>query len=493
MKIEGAKRLLSWFGLLAVLTMAAVAVAAPGVSPKGRAPQLLVGPKAAPAGAATPGFGLFTCQVGLAPFVCYDPYQMRTAYGVDQLIGAGFDGAGHTIVIIDAFQSPTLVDDLTSFTTFYGLPPANLVQIAPDGLTPFDPSDNNMIGWAGEITLDVEWSHAIAPRANIVLVLAKSNQDNDILSALKYAVDHNLGDVISMSFGENESCLDSTALNAWHDVFAQATQKSISLFASSGDQGAAQPTCDGASWAKAVSHPASDPLVSGVGGTELHAAGYCLSVLGCNPAASPPPGTYDSEIAWNEFATDSASTGGGFSVIFDAPPYQKSAVKSKLRAVPDVAYNAAIFHGVLTVWTDTGVPGDPAFFFLFGGTSAGAPQWAGITAIANQVAGHRLGYLNSAFYRVRQTPPNYGASFHDVVVGDNSVVETDSGGNDVAVTGFDAGPAWDATTGIGSPKTEGLVSRLIGFVSPGDAVAAIATSKPKPNAKPPVPGAMKPH
>jgi subtilase family serine protease len=211
-------------------------------------------------------------------------------------------------------------------------------------------------------------------------------------------------------------------------------------------------------------------------------------VLGCNPAANPAPGTYDGEIAWNEFDTDNAATGGGFSVIFDAPPYQKSAVKSKSRAVPDVAYNAAIFHGVLTVWTDSGVPGDPQSFFLFGGTSAGAPQWSAITAITNQVAGHRLGYLNSAFYQIRQTPPNYGPSFHDILTGDNSVIE-----DGVAVAGFDAGPAWDATTGIGSPKTDGIVSRLIRLVSPGDAVAAIATSKPEPNAKPPVPGAMQPH
>jgi len=484
MKI-GAGRLLSWFGLLAVSTAAAVAVAAPAAQEKGRRPQLLVGPKAELASASSPDQSLFTCQVGLLPFKCYDPFQMRRAYGVNQLIGAGYDGAGHTIVIIDAFQSPTLEADVDAFSANYGLPPhqAFLTQIAPDGLTPFDPNDDNMVGWSSEITLDVEWSHAIAPKANVVLVLAKSNEDADILSALKYAVDHNLGDVISMSFGENESCLDSTALNAWHDVFAQATKKSITLFASSGDQGASQPTCDGASWVKAVSHPASDPLVSGVGGTELDAANYCLTSLGCDPATHPTPGTYLGEIAWNEF--DSESTGGGYSVIFDAPPYQKSAVKSKSRAVPDVAYNAAIYHGVLVYWA-----GD---WWLFGGTSAGAPQWAGITAIANQLAGHRLGYLNSAFYQVRQTPPNYGPSFHDIVTGDNSVVETDSGGNDVPITGFDAGAAWDATTGIGSPKSDGLVSRLIRFVSPGDAVAAIATSKPKPNAKPPVPGTMKPH
>src|SRR5262249_44665148 len=157
-----------------------------------------------------------------------------------------------------------------------------------------------------------------------------------------------------------------------------------------------------------------------------------------NPAANPLPGTYSGEIVWNEF--DSESTGGGYSVIFDAPPYQKSAVKNtKGRGVPDVGYNAAIFHGVLTFWL-----GD---WWLFGGTSAGSPQWAAITAISNQVAGHRLGYLNSAFYQIRQTPPNYGPSFHDILIGDNSVVEEDANHNPVAVDGFSAGPAWDATTG----------------------------------------------
>ena len=162
-------------------------------------------------GGAGPQYGLFTCQVGLSSIPgrqCYDPYQMRHAYQVDSLISAGFDGSGHTIVIVDAFQNPNLVSQVAIYNAFYGLPPINLTQIAPDGLTPFVPGDANMTGWAEEISLDVEWAHAIAPGANIVLVLAKTNEDADILSALKYAVDNNLGDVISMSFGENESCVD---------------------------------------------------------------------------------------------------------------------------------------------------------------------------------------------------------------------------------------------------------------------------------------------
>jgi subtilase family serine protease len=483
-----AARLLSY----AALALGALSLGAAAAPHNGVSPQSAVGPRAQPANIASPSYGLFTCQViGRSPdTTCYDPYQMRTAYGLDKLIASGYDGAGHTIVIVDAFQSPTLAHDLGTFTLFYGLPAANLTQIAPDGLTPFDPTNASMVSWASEITLDVEWAHATAPAANIVLVLAKSNQDEDILNALKYAVDHNLGDVISMSFGENESCVDPLLLSGYHDVFADATRKSITLFASSGDQGAAQQTCNGESWIRAVSSPASDALVSGVGGTELHAARYCLTALGCDPAANPPTGTYQSEIVWSEFGSE--ATGGGVSVLFDEPPYQKSAVKSEARGVPDVSYNAAILHGVLVYWSGAN-PATDAGFYLFGGTSAGSPPWAGITVIANQVAGHRLGFLNKAFYQIRQTPPNYGPSFHDITSGNNSVIETDADGNDVVIAGFVAGTAWDATTGVGSPKVDGIVGRLIQTVSPGDGNSAIATSKPHSHGKPPKPGSMGPH
>src|SRR5207245_1153345 len=110
---------------------------------------------------------------------------------------------------------------------------------APDGLTPFVPGDGNMSGWAEEISLDVLWAHAVAPGANIALVLAKSNNDADIISALRYAVDHDLGDVISQSFGENESCVAAQDLNDFNQVYADATRKNITILASSADQGAA--------------------------------------------------------------------------------------------------------------------------------------------------------------------------------------------------------------------------------------------------------------
>ncbi len=167
---------------LALSILGLVVVAHPAMAQKSGHTMkgfVLRGPQAVPSGAvsdtAGPQYGLFTCQiVGLRASNCIDPYEMRHAYQMDSLIAEGYDGSGQTIVILDAFQNPNLVAQVATFDTFYGLPAIQLTQIAPDGLTPFDQNDPNMVGWAEEISLDVEWSHAIAPGANIVLVLAKS-------------------------------------------------------------------------------------------------------------------------------------------------------------------------------------------------------------------------------------------------------------------------------------------------------------------------------
>lgn len=451
-----------------------------------------------------PKYGLFACQVGLSVGQCYDPYQMRHAYGIDSLIAGGFDGSGRTIVIVDAFQSPNLVSQVAYYDTFYALPATNLTIVAPDGLTPFDPTSADQVSWANEISLDVEWSHNIAPGAKIVLVLSKSDMDPDILSALKYAVDNNLGDVISMSFGEAESCVGippGPALNAaYHAVFQEATQKGITLFASSADQGAALPTCDGSSWIKSSSSPASDPLVTAVGATELHAADYCIAgvtVPACDPGTAPAPGTYLSEIVWNEgplgdfsaYFGSTEATGGGFSNIFGEPPYQEGTAGlngGKQRAEPDIAYSGAILHGVLVYMNH---PGAPTGFFRFGGTSCGSPQWAAITAIMDQKAGGRLGFLNKAIYDVGKQSKQ--TSFHDITSGNNSALEFDSMGNPVLISGYSAGIGWDATTGFGSPNAPNVVDALIAGVSPGDAQSAIATTKSPGN--PSAPGHMQPH
>jgi subtilase family serine protease len=404
--------------------------------------------------AASNSFLLFTCQVGKDPGVnCYDPFEIRRAYGTDALINAGWDGTGKTIVIIDAFQSPNIQLELGTFDNFYGLPAANFTQISPQGLTPFDDTSNDQVSWAEEISLDVEWSHAIAPGANIVLVLAKSDQDADILAATKYAVDNHLGDVISQSFGENEACMDPNLLAQQHQVFAEATRKGMTIFASSGDNGSGQPTCDGSALVQAVSTPAVDPLVTAVGGTELHAADYTTA----------DPGAYQGETVWNEPGIGAG--GGGFSLLYSEPSYQEGTIHGGHQlGVPDVAYNAAVEHGVLTFLD---IPGLPAGFYLFGGTSAGSPQWSAITAIADQKNGADLGFINKALYHIGQASPHGAMAYHDVTVGNNSFA---------GIPGFSAAAGWDAATGLGSPQAAGLVDLLIQLVSPGDAQSAIAQS-----------------
>ncbi|MGA7412233.1 MAG: hypothetical protein WBW33_17280, partial [Bryobacteraceae bacterium] len=137
-------------------------------------------------------------------------------------------------------------------------------------------------------------------------------------------------------------------------------------------------------------------MVTAVGGTELHAAGYCLTSLGCDPTADPAPGTYESEIVWNETSLGFGATGGEFSVLFDEPSYQQGTIHGgKQRGEPDVSYSAAVFHGVLTYLN---IPGIPAGMYLFGGTSVGTPQWAALLAIADQKAGYDLGFINQAVY-----------------------------------------------------------------------------------------------
>ncbi|HEY3629255.1 MAG TPA: S53 family peptidase [Jatrophihabitantaceae bacterium] len=383
----------------------------------------------------TPNDTTFSCQL-TDPAGCYGPTQIRAAYGVDKLAAHGLDGKGRTIVIVDAFQSPTIQHDLATFDTVFGLPAPQFDIVAPDGLTPFDPADGNQVGWSGEITLDVEWAHAVAPAAKIVLVLAKSNDDADILSATKFAVDHNLGDVISQSFGEAEQCMLPDLLTAQHALFAKATAKGITLLASSGDQGAAQPTCDSTSFFKAASTPASDPNVTGVGGTRLIANGQT--------------GAYSSESVWNE--PDFASAGGGgLSVKYRAPFYQL-AQRLPMRGVPDIAYNAAIIGGVLAVWSSSGQ--GPDLVFRFGGTSAGSPQWAGLIALADQLRHGRVGAINTALYTLALSPTVYGTLFHDVTTGDNTYH------GDVTVDGFAAKRGWDAASGLGTPKANLLVPAL---------------------------------
>jgi subtilase family serine protease len=404
----------------------------------------------------------FSCQArpmdGSAGARCYQASQIQTAYDVKPLLASGINGAGRTIVIIDAFGSPTIASDLQTFDAAMGLPDPTFTQITPAGAPPaFDPNDGNQFGWGVETSLDVEWAHAIAPGANIVLAIAKSNDDSDILKVTKYVIDNNIGDVISQSYGEAEACMDPSLLAQQHQLFAEAAQKGITVFASSGDSGAAQFNCDGTAAIKAASTPASDPNVTGVGGTTLF--------------ADTSTGAYDHETAWTEpfgcnppavAAEDVNCSGGGFSSVYSRPSFQASTFKSAHaagRGVPDVAYNAGVAGGVLVhiqfVNDAFGLPAN--VFFIVGGTSAGSPQWAGLAADGDQLAGRRLGTINQALYAISNAKTQYGAALHDITTGNNDVAEI--GG------GYDTGAGWDPVTGLGTPDAAKLLPLLVSHTS----------------------------
>jgi subtilase family serine protease len=399
------------------------------------------------AGQAAMGMQL-ACQKANARGRCYTPQQIQNAYNITPLYKSRTTGVGHTIVLIDAFQSPTIRHDLALFDRIFGLKDPKLQIFAPDGLVPFNPQDPAQVGWAGEITLDVEWAHAIAPGANIDLVLAnplkvQSNTFSgfllNILRATQFAVKNNLGDVISQSFGGNENCATQEVLQIQHQVFAAATAQKISLLASSGDMGAAQINCASTSFVKAVSTPASDPLVTAVGGTTL--------------TASAANGTYMSETAW-------VGSGGGFSAVFARPKFQSKAQTNQQRGVPDVASVADPRTGVVVVWSSSGMGAN--LVAVFGGTSVGAPQWAGITVLTNERMGARIGLLNHALYRLGASA-QAGQAFHDIVQGNNNFTGKDANGATVNIKGFDTAKGWDPVTGLGTPNVAELAQLLPQF------------------------------
>lgn len=245
-----------------------------------------------------------------------------------------------------------------------------------------------------------------------------------------------------------------------HETFLRAVKKQITLIASSGDQGAAQATqgpdaCDfGVPFFKSASTPASDPLVTGVGATNLFAQDPALGSAG-----------YIGERAWSDGFTggcltiDLGCSGGGFSTLFGRPGYQSSRLGNSkaFRGVPDVAYNGGVDGGVIVHFGVLNVllgfqPGDPVFF-VAGGTSAGSPQWAGLVAEADQLGHHRVGQINSSLYGVTHSSKLYANAFHDITAGNN---------NFDGVDGFDTRSGWDPVTGLGTPKADFLVPFLAG-------------------------------
>jgi hypothetical protein len=398
---------------------------------------------------------------------CFSPEQIQQAFNLNALYHAGFEGQGQTIVILGAGHTFTLPADLHHFDQAWGLPDPTLQILQPHGpptaYTCADGQDDLEI----ENTLDVEWSHAIAPGARIILIVGDNNSQGSpqgnclhysLTDDIIYALDHHLGNIISISYSGSELGVDTDSasahaeeLNAFRDadaVFQQAARQHVTVLAATGDTG---PTSENdytktdSYWNQPnVQWPADDPYVLAVGGTSL-------TIADAN-------GTYDGESVWGD---KYAATGGGISSIFAEPAYQKLVPNQKMfqgkRGLPDVAFPAGEF--VLYNSISSGYIGttDPQFkhWDVAGGTSLSTPCWAGIIAIADQMNRQPLGLIQPALYWMS------GQGMHDITIGDNSFAN---------VLGYQAQPGYDLASGWGTPIADEFIPALLQAtldISPG--------------------------
>jgi subtilase family serine protease len=396
---------------------------------------------------------------------CYSANQIDHAYGVPTLFAKGIDGKGETIVLVDSYGSPTIAHDLKVFDAAYHIPaPPSLKVIQPAGKVPPYQENSNREGWAGETTLDVEYSHAMAPGANILLVETPVAETEgvhgfpQIVKAENYVIAHHLGDVISQSFGATEETFPSAAkLKSLRSAYVAAAKAHITVLASTGDFGAADVKVDGSYYLHPVSAwPATDPLVTAVGGTQLR--------LNASGARTAPDRVWNDTYnkAVNEFIFGNAGPNpiagsGGVSAIFSRPPYQDGvkSVVGQHRGVPDISMSAAC-NGAVNVFQS--FKGVPAGWAQVCGTSEASPLFAGVIALADQVAGHPLGLINPRLY---QLLAEHAPGLVDIVNGNNTVSFT-QGGKLHTVRGFRAGPGYDLASGAGTVNAPLFVMELAG-------------------------------
>jgi subtilase family serine protease len=388
--------------------------------------------------------------VQLLGVACYAPKQLRHAYDLGPLYARGFDGAGRTIVIVEPFGSPTIRHDLATFDRAFGLPaPPSFRILQPVGaVPPFNRKNAGLLDKAGETTGDVELAHEIAPGASILLVETPAPETISgggfarFMAAENYVIAHNLGDVISQSFGLPEPNFGSrSAVLRLRYAFVNADRHHVTVLAASNDFGVTGPARNDTLYTHpVVNWPASDPLVTGVGGTTLH-----LTASGRR--ISPDTAWNDSRNAEviKHFGALPWAAAGGLSAIFTRPAYQDpvSSTVGDRRGVPDVALSASLSGGVDIFESYTGAPG---IWAPGGGTSAATPEFAGLVAIADQYANKRLGLLNPALYRLEQT----GApGLVNVTSGGNTVTFTQKG-KTITVRGYRATAGYNLVTGVGT-------------------------------------------
>ena len=456
--------------------------------------------------------GVPFCFSGSAGSVmCYPPNFLKTAYDFP----VGLDGTGSTIVIVDAFGSPTVQSDLNIYDTTFGLPATTVQILCPptwtgaatdqcpvttigDLSTAPNAALCGAVGWAEETTLDVTQSHGLAPGAKIVLVVASDCFDTSILAAQQAVVSQKSlkGSIMSQSFGQGEDQLafDPPGFQAQADAMYQtATNNKWTILASSGDFGA---ETDYPSTTLIPSWPATNPNTIAAGGTQGYpfggtygfppGAGHTFSCAagatcntglvvingganGCGTATRPGepsscvPVSYGGEGAWNEYnwRASPSSTGGGISTLYSRPTYQSSLPNSftTLLGATDSATGKRLIPDVsFNSAVSGGVLAWLGFlgpeWAVFGGTSASSPALAAEIALMNQVNGGPVGFITPAIYNLAQSSL-YSRAFHDIVQGNNSATAGSP------YDGFRAGTGYDLTTGWGTPDVASFIPGVL--------------------------------
>jgi subtilase family serine protease len=428
---------------------------------------------------------------------CFTPQAIQSAYNMAPLYANGDEGQGSTIAIIDAYGSDTIAHDLHVFDSAFGLQPMcgeegvscssgmpTFSQLSLQGTpaTKAPPPKSNGAGlenkaaWALEVSLDVEHAHAVAPKANILLVTTPTAETLGVqgfpqmMAAEDYVVKHHLAQVISQSLAAAEETFGSTqSLLNLRYAFQDAAANGVTVLGSSGDSGTANATKQPSKNPQTipfptVEWPASDPLVTGVGGTYLCTDPTAAAASPRTVDSAAPPTKCQStpgvaEIGWID-------AGGGFSHVFSKPSYQDalpagSTAIGSMRGVPDVGYQASSLTGVLTYMSLPGAGSGglscgsgpcSSGWYDVGGTSSGSPQWAGLIAIAAQMHHGGLGLINPTLYAISANPAEYASDFYDVTTGSNQA--------DPSVPGYSATTGWDPVTGLGTPNAAALVPDL---------------------------------
>jgi len=397
---------------------------------------------------------------------CYDAPQIETAYNEQPLFSHGITGKGETIVIVDSFGSPTIQSDLATFDAQFGLPaPPSFKIIQPAGaVPPYDPTNSAMVSWAGETTLDVEWSHTIAPGANILLVETPVAETEgvagfpEIVEAENYVINHHLGQVISQSLDATEQTFPSKgSLLRLRSAYVNAFAHHVTVLAASGDTGASNYSNVAGTLLythPVVGWPASDPLVTGVGGTQLS-----LNASGQRTAPDQVwNDTYNTslqEVFFGDAGPNPLATGGGKSSVFSRPWYQNGVanVVGRSRGVPDVAMSGAC-SGLVDTYQSFG--GEAAGWYVDCGTSEASPLFAGIVALTDQVARHSVGFINPALYALSA---EHAPGLVDVTQGNNTVGFTQNG-TLYTVQGYSAGRGYDLASGVGTVNAALFVPEL---------------------------------